>query len=303
MDRIDLFRIFVRVVDTASFSRAAASLSMPRSSVSTAVQELESRLGTRLLARTTRSVAPTPDGRAFYDHASRLIADIEEAESLFRRDRASPRGTLRVDMPGRIGRLIVAPALPEFLSRYPEIDIELGVTDRAVNLIEDGVDCVVRVGPLPDSSLIARKIGMLELISVASPAYLAEYGTPASPEDLARHLAVRYASPSTGRVEEWEWVEGGQLHTLPVSGRVTVTSAEALIACALAGTGLIQIPAYDVRPHLDAGTLIRILPAYRAEPLPITLLYPHRRHLSARLQVFADWLVDLLVAATSARPL
>ncbi|NHO32776.1 LysR family transcriptional regulator [Acetobacter fallax] len=299
MDRIDLFRIFVRVVETASFSRAAALLNMPRSSVSTAVQELEARLGTRLLARTTRSVAPTPDGRAFYDHAIRLIADVEDAENLFRRDKASPRGTLRVDMPGRIGRLIVAPALPEFLERYPDIDIIMGVTDRAVNMIEDGVDCVIRVGPLQDSSLIARKIGILDLINVASPAYLARYGTPETPDDLKHHLAVQYASPSTGRTEDWEWVEGGQLRTLAMHSRVTVNSAEALIACSLAGLGLMQIPAYDVRHHLDDGSLIDVLPAYRAEAVPMTLLYPDRRHLPSRLQVFSDWLTALLAVRTA----
>ncbi|GBR04002.1 LysR family transcriptional regulator [Acetobacter oeni] len=298
MDRIDLFRIFVRVVETGGFSRAAASLNMPRSSVSTAIQELESRLGTRLLARTTRSVAATPDGRAFYDHATRLIADIEDTESLFRRDRTSPRGTLRVDMPGRIGRLIVAPALPAFLSHYPEIDIELGVTDRTVNLIEDGVDCVVRVGPLQDSTLIARKIGMLDLINVASPTYLSGHGVPATPQDLAHHQAVRYVSPSNGRIEDWEWSEGGRLHTLQMSGRVTVSSAEALIACTLAGLGLIQIPAFDVATYLDTGTLVEVLPAYRADPVAMTLLYPHRRHLSPRLQVFADWLSVLLTDRT-----
>ena len=294
MDRIDLFRIFARVVECASFTRAANTLEMPRSSVSAAVIELETRVGARLLHRTTRKVSPTQDGAAFYDRCLRLIADVEETEGLFRQTSVGPTGNLRIDVPGRIGRLIIAPALPEFLDRHPQLDIELRVTDRAVNLVEESVDCVLRVGPLSDSGLIARKIGDLPLINVASPAYLAQHGTPAAPDDLGTHLAVNYASPSTGRVEDWEWVENGEVRMIPVGGRVTVNSAEAYIACCLAGLGLIQIPAYDVKRHIDAGELVEVMPGYRAAPMPMTLLYPHRQHLSRRLQVFADWLEQLL---------
>lgn len=294
LDRIDLFRIFARVVECASFTRAADTLGVPRSSVSAAIRELEERVGARLLHRTTRKVSPTQDGDAFYERCQRLISDVEEAENLFRQNEAKPSGKLRVDAPGRIGRLIIAPALPGFLDLYPRIDINLGMTDRAVNLIEESVDCVLRVGPLSDSGLIARAIGTLPLINVASPAYLGRHGTPQTPEDLARHWAVNYASPSTGRVGPWEWIEGDDMRTLTMRGRVTVNSAEAYIACCLSGLGLIQIPAYDVRHHLEAGELVEVLMDYPAEPLPMTLLYPHRQHLSRRVQVFADWLEDLL---------
>ncbi|WP_157019589.1 LysR family transcriptional regulator [Mesorhizobium xinjiangense] len=294
MDRIDLFRVFTRVVECSSFTRAADTLGIPRSSVSAAVQELESRVGARLLHRTTRKVSPTQDGTAFYDRCLRVIADVEDTESLFRQTAAQPSGKLRIDVPGRIGRLIIAPTLPEFLDLYPQIDIDLGVTDRAVNLVEDSVDCVLRVGPLDDSGLIARPIGRLPLINVASRAYLKRHGNPESPDDLGDHWAVNYASPSNGRVEDWEWVEHGALRSLPLRGRVTVNSAEAYIACCLAGLGLIQIPAYDVRAHLEAGELVEVMPDHRAEPMPMTLLYPHRQHLSRRLQVFADWLEALL---------
>ncbi|WP_119254365.1 LysR family transcriptional regulator [Shinella zoogloeoides] len=293
MDRIDLFRIFVRVVECSNFTRAADMLGMPRSSVSAAVQELEGRVGARLLHRTTRVVSPTQDGLAFYERCRRLIADVEEAENVFRQT-AAPSGRLRIDVPGRIGRLVIAPALPEFLDTYPEIDIDLGVTDRAVNLVEDSVDCVLRVGPLADSGLIARQIGDLPLINVASPAYLLHHGMPEAPEDLRDHLAINYASPSSGRIEAWEWVEDGVIKTRPMRSRVAVNSAEAYIACCVAGLGLIQIPAYDVRDHLSVGELVEVLPSYRAEPMPVTLLYPHRQHLSRRLQVFADWLEALL---------
>lgn len=294
MDRIDLFRIFTRVVECASFTRAADTLGLPRSSVSAAVIELEARVGARLLHRTTRKVSPTQDGAAFYERCLRLIADVDETEGLFRQTSVGPTGKLRIDVPGRIGRLIIAPALPEFLDRHPQLDIELRVTDRAVNLVEDSIDCVLRVGPLGDSGLIARKIGDLPLINVASPVYLDRYGTPATAKDLAEHLAVNYASPSTGRVEEWEWIEDGEVRKLPMRGRVTVNSAEAYIACCIAGLGLIQIPAYDVKRHLEANELVEVMPDHRAEPMPMTLLYPHRQHLSRRLQVFADWLEQIL---------
>lgn len=294
LDRIDLFRIFTRVVDCSSFTRAADTLGLPRSSVSAAVGELEARVGARLLHRTTRKVSPTQDGTAFYERCLRLIADVEEAEGLFRDSAIGPAGRLRVDVPGRIGRLIVAPALPDFLARYPQLDLELRVTDRAVDLVEEGIDCVLRVGPLADSGLVARRIGDLALINVASPAYLARHGVPLSPADLDGHHAVNYASPSTGRVEDWEWVEAGTLRSRPLPGRVTVNSAESYIACCLAGLGLIQIPAYDVRAHLDRGELVEVMPDHRAEPMAMTLLYPHRQHLSRRLQIFADWLEALL---------
>lgn len=294
MDRIDLFRVFARVVELASFTRAADSLAMPRSSVSAAVAELEGRVRARLLHRTTRKVSPTQDGVAFYERCLRVIADVEETESLFRQDGTKPSGQLRIDVPGRIGRLIIAPALPAFLDDYPDIDIDLGATDRAVDLVEERIDCVLRVGPRVDSALIATPVGELLLINVASPSYLAKCGKPESPDDLDDHWAVNYASPSTGRIEPWEWLEGGVMRTRPMRGRVTVNNAEAYIACCLAGLGLIQIPAYDVRSHLDAGELIEVMPDHRAEPLPMTLLYPHRRHLSRRVQVFADWLIELL---------
>ncbi|MEJ0037127.1 MAG: LysR family transcriptional regulator [Gammaproteobacteria bacterium] len=294
MDRIDLFRVFARVVECASFTRAAVALELPRSSVSAAVQELEARIGARLLYRTTRNVSLTHDGALFYERCLRLIAEVEETEGLFRQTNVSPRGRLRVDVPGRVGRLIVAPALPEFLARFPGIDIDLGVTDRAVNLVEDRVDCALRVGPLIDSGLVARSVGELALLNVASPAYLAAHGMPRKPADLASHLAVNYASPSSGRLESWEWIDAGRVHSLRMRGRVTVNNAEAYIACCLAGMGLIQIPAYDVRAYLRAGDLLEVMPRHRAAPMPMTLLYPHRQYQPRRLQVFVEWLMVLL---------
>lgn len=294
VDRIDLFRVFARVVECANFTRAADTLGLPRSSVSAAIQELEGRIGARLLHRTTRKVSPTQDGAALYERCLRLIADVEETENLFRQTSVGPSGVLRVDVPGRIGRLIIAPALPEFLVAFPNINIELGLTDRAIDLVEERVDCALRVGKLQDSGTIARPIGNLPLINVASPLYLSQRGTPRTPGDLATHQVIHYASPSSGRIAPWEWLDGETVRTLTTQGRVSVNSAEAYIACCLAGLGLIQIPAYDVQQHLRAGELIEVMPEYRAAPMPMTLLYPHRQHLSRRVQVFADWLEALL---------
>lgn len=294
MDRIDLFRIFCRVVDCASFTRAADQLGLPRSSVSLAVRDLEGRLGTRLLHRTTRKIAPTQDGLLFYERSLSVIAQLEDAEGMFRQDAQALTGRVHVDMPGRIGRLIVAPALPEFLDMHPGVDIILGVSDRAANLIEDALDCVLRVGPLVDSSLVARPVGHIAFINVASPAYLARHGIPQAPADLDGHHMVLFASPTTARVEPFEWLEGGKLRSRRVKGRVTVNSAEAAIAACVAGLGLLQIPAYDVRAELAAGTLTEVLPAYPAEPMPVHLLFPRRRDRPRRVLAFADWMEGLL---------
>ncbi|WP_313271296.1 LysR family transcriptional regulator [Stenotrophomonas sp.] len=295
MDRIELYRVFVRVVDCAGFTRAADQLKLPRSTVSEAVRTLEQRLGTRLLHRTTRRVTPTQDGLLFHARCQQLIADADEAEQLFRQSPQALSGRIKLDVPGRIGRLIIAPALPGFLQMHPQIDVELGMTDRSIDLVEDGVDCALRVGPLQDSRLVARGIGQLPLINVASPAYVERHGMPMHPSQLGMHWGVLYASPGNGRVEAWEWRENGILRSQPLAGRVTVNSAEAYIACCIAGLGMIQIPAYDVRAELAAGSLLEVMPGHRADPMPMHLLFPHRRHPSQRLRVFVDWLQQVLL--------
>ncbi len=302
MDILQRCRIFIRVAEAASFTRAAETLALPRSSVSAAVQELEARLGTRLLHRTTRQVSLTPDGSVFLERSRHLLAEAEEMESLFRHTAAQPSGKLRIDVPSRIGRLLIAPALPAFLNTYPEIEIELGSSDRPVNLVADSVDCVIRVGRLADSGLIARKIADLPVISVASPDYLRRCGAPADITDLSRHQAVLYASPSTGRIEEWEWDDGITVRTVPMAGRVVVNSAETYIACCLAGLGLIQIPEYDVREHLARGALVEVMPLRRPAPMPAHFLYADRRHASLRLRVFMAWASTLFDPRLRAPP-
>ncbi|MCL7715756.1 LysR family transcriptional regulator [Stenotrophomonas mori] len=297
MDRIEQFRIFVRVVDCAGFTRAADQLDLPRSTVSEAVRALEHWLGTRLLHRTTRRVTPTQDGLLFHARCQQLIADMDEAGQLFRQSPHTLSGRLRVDVPGRIGRLIVAPALPGFLAAHPGIDIELGMTDRTVDLVEDGVDCALRVGPLPDSRRAARGIGQLRLINVAGAGYLATHGLPTDPRQLHAHWSVGYAAPGSGRTEPWEWREEGGLRRQMLRTRVCVDNAEAYIACCIAGLGLIQVPAYDVRRELADGRLVEVMPGHRADPMPMHLLYPHHRHPSRPLRVFVDWLQALLDTA------
>ena len=287
MDRIDSLKVFIRVAEAGSFTAAAEGLGLPRASVSLAVQQLEARLGARLLHRTTRSVQPTPDGAALLERARQIVADMAEVEEGFQRAPARLRGHLRVDLPSRVARRIVAPALPGFFAQHPEVTLELRSTDRAIDLVQEGVDCVLRVGPLASSSLVARSLGHFTLINCASPDYLARHGTPRAVLDLAAHWAVDYAPPAANRPAPWE-IAGAAPLTVP--SRVATNHVETYIACALSGLGLIQIPAYDVREHLAAGELVEVMPGDRPAPMPVHVLYPHRRHLSARLQGFIDWL-------------
>jgi len=297
MDRIDLLQVFVRVAETGSFTRAADRLGLPRASVSTAVQQLETRLGSRLLHRTTRRVGLTPDGEGMLERARALVADMEDMEQQFLPARGQVSGRLKVDVPSRIARRLIAPALPDFFALHPAIELELGSSDRAVDLVLEGIDCALRVGPLANSSLVARPLGHFTLINCASPAYLEHHGTPRTPADLPEHVAVNYASPTSGRAAPWEWLRDGETSTLRMRSQVAANNAETYIACALAGLGLIQIPAYDVREHLASGELVEVLPDARAEPLPVQLVYPHRRNLSRRMQAFVGWLETVLADA------
>ncbi|WP_434635001.1 LysR family transcriptional regulator [Chromobacterium sp. CV08] len=287
-------RVFAAVVDAGGFTRAAQQLQLPRATVSSAVQQLEAQLGVRLLHRTTRRVQLTLDGGGFYERCQQLLADFDEVEALFSQQGASPRGRLRIDVPGPIGRQVLAPALPDFFRQYPDIELELGVTDRPVDLIQEGVDCVIRVGHLGESRLVARRIGMLPQGSYASPDYLARFGEPRTPDDLPRHRAVNYASPSTGKVFGWEYLRDGERRELALRSPISVNQVETYIACALAGLGLIQLPRYDAEPHLAAGRLVEVLADWPPPPMPVSVLYPHRRHLSRRVQVFVEWAAALL---------
>ncbi len=297
MDRVDLLKIFLRVAATGSFSQAADQLSLPRPTVSLAVQQLEARLGARLLHRTTRKVSLTLDGQALLERASDLVDDMLDLEQRFRPSSEGVEGRLRVEAPSRIARRVIAPALPALLAQHPGLEIELRSSDRVVDLVQEQVDCALRVGPLADSSLVARPLGMMPLMNCASPAYLARCGVPRTPADLAQHQVVQYLSPTSGRAAPWEWMDGEHERSLLLAGPVGVNNAEGYIACALAGLGLIQIPRYDVRAHLQAGELVEVLPDYLPVAMPVHVLYPHRTHVSRRVRVFIDWSAQLLLQA------
>ncbi|MEJ8675626.1 LysR family transcriptional regulator [Chromobacterium amazonense] len=289
MDRIQAMQVFVTVVDAGSFTKAAQQLQLPRASVSSAVQQLEAQLGARLLHRTTRRVQLTLDGSGFYERCRQLLADFDEIEALFSQQGAGPRGKLRIDVPGPIGRQVLAPALPDFFRQYPDVQLELGVTDRPVDLIQEGVDCVIRVGFLSESRLVARRIGLMPQGNYASPDYLARHGLPLSPDDLDQHLAVTYASPASGKALGWEYQQQGEWRERPMRSCVSVNHVETYTACALAGLGLIQLPRYDAAQYVEAGRLVEVLADWPPQALPVSVLYPHRRHLSRRVQVFVEW--------------
>lgn len=294
MDTVELFRVFLRVAENGSFIRAAETLNRPASTVSAAIRELESRLGARLFHRTTRSVSLTLDGNAFYARCQAAVQEMEETENLFRQTSGEVTGKIRVDVPGRVGSHIIVPALPDFFKHHPGIQVDLGVTDRSVNLAEEGIDCAVRVGMLDNSGMVARCIGYLSIINVASAEYVTAYGRPESPAGLRKHLSVGYASPTSGRKERWEWIYQGEVQNTDVKSHLTVNSAEACIAACAAGMGMIQIPAYDVDELMASGILQEIMADFRPRPLPVSILYPHRRHLSRSVRLFADWLTPLL---------
>lgn len=294
MDRIRQVEVFIQVMESGNFTRAAQALNIPRSTVSTTIQALEDRLGAQLLQRTTRQVTPTQDGLQFLEAARSLVDTYEEAESMFRSEPQQAEGRLHVDIPSRIGRQIVIPALPEFLEQNPLVQLEFSMNDRIINMLTEGVDCVIRVGHLPDSELVCRKLGDLEVINCASPAYLTRYGTPKSLGDLAKHQLVNYSANLPALAAEWEYLVDGREQVVKMPSMITVDNAEAYIACAIAGMGIIQIPEFDVEQAIEEGTLVRVLHDYQAPSMPISLLYPSRRNLPLRVRVFQKWVTDLL---------
>ncbi|WP_133646025.1 LysR family transcriptional regulator [Paraburkholderia flava] len=293
MDRLQAMQVFTRVVDTNSFTRAAETLDMPRASVTTIIQNLEAFLGVRLMHRTTRRLSLTPDGAAYYERCVRILADVEETEASFQSGNKKPHGKLRIDMPGSIGKLIVIPSLCEFHTRYPDIDLQLGLTDRPVDLLQEGVDCVVRVGALQDSSLVARRIGLFEGVTCAAPEYLERFGMPQTLEDLDQHKAVNYFSSRTGRVLDWAFLVDGKEIEVKMKGIVSVNDADAYVTCGIEAFGLIQPARFMVLPQLQSGKLVEVLPHLKPLPMPISAVYPHSKHLSSKVRVFVDWIAEL----------
>ncbi|RQS68685.1 LysR family transcriptional regulator [Burkholderia sp. Bp8963] len=296
MDHLHAMRIFARVAHLGSFTKAAEQMQLPRPTVSNAVQYLEKHLKIRLLQRTTRRVALTAEGATYYERCMRLLADLDDAETLFEDAGASPRGVIRVDLPERFALNEVIPALPAFHARFPDLRVVMSTTDRFVDLVADGIDCAVRVGALSDTSLVARRIGELAQVNCASPAYLARHGTPRSPDDLPEHVAVGYFSTRTGRELDWEYadMDTGEMHAVKMRSVVSVNSSQAYLACCLAGLGMIQAPRDGLAEPLAHGALVEVLPEWNAAPLPVSVVFPHGRHLAPRVRIFVDWLAQTL---------
>ncbi|MCF7750176.1 LysR family transcriptional regulator [Bacillus subtilis subsp. subtilis] len=297
MDRLDQLRSFLRVAELGSFTGAADSLGLPKASVSLAVQRLEAEVGVQLLHRTTRRVRLSADGLQFQQRARDLLDDMEELQGMFRRDTSQLKGRLRVDMSSGLARQLVIPQLPGFLALHPGLEIELSGTDRRVDLVREGFDCVLRVGGLDDNTLVARPLGQMQIVNCASPAYLAAHGTPRQLADLAGHALVHYVGTLGQRSPGFEYPEGPGYRSLPMRGAVTVNSGEGYTAAALAGLGIIQVPRLGVRAALAAGSLVEVLPQLAAEPMPVTLLYAQRRHLPQRVTAFMDWVASILQPA------
>lgn len=293
MDRLQAMRLFTRIVDLGSFSRAAEQLDLPRASATQIIKQLETHLGARLLLRTTRQVSTTLDGAAYYQRCVAILADIDYAEASFSQAARHPQGKLKVDLPGSLARLRVIPALPDFYLQYPQITLEIGIGDRYIDLVRDGVDCVLRAGELADSSLVARRLTLLPQITCASRDYLARHGTPHTLDELAAHRVVEYFSASSGKSLPLEFVVDGQMQTLRPPAALAVNNADAYVAACEAGLGIVQAPHYHVAAQLAAGTLVELLPQQRPPALPLSALYPRHRQLSPRLRVFVDWLAAL----------
>lgn len=292
MDRFNAMRVFTRIVELGGFAKAADSLQIPRASVTVLIKQLESHLGVQLLQRTTRQISLTLDGAAYYPRCVRLLADLEETEAVFSAARHNPKGLLRVDMPGGIGRLVVIPALPQFTARYPLIELEIGLNDRPVDLIREGVDCVLRGGASLDDSLVARPLVMLDQVTCASPDYLQRHGTPQGLADLAGHQMVEYVA-SNGKRYGLEFVVDGQVQPFSLPRQVSVNSADGYLAACEAGYGLVQAPYYHVARRIKEGGLIEVLREVPPPGMPLTALYPPHRQLSRRVRVFVDWMIEL----------
>jgi DNA-binding transcriptional LysR family regulator len=296
MDRFDAMQAFARVVETGSFTKAAETLHMSKTSVTQLVQQLEARLRVRLLNCTTRKVNVTADGAAYYERVLRILADVDDAETSLSSATALPRGRLRVDVPSPLARVVLVPALPAFHAQYPDIQIDMGVSDRMVDMIDESVDCVVRGGELTDQSLVARHVGDLQLGVYAAPSYLAQVGTPLHPRELedTQHRVVGFLWVRSGKTYPYAMRRDGE--SVKVQGRYvfSVDDGNAYLAAGLAGVGVLWLPDYMAKPHLTSGELVPLFAGWRLDPMPLYLAFPPNRYVSSKLRVFIDWVVGLM---------
>jgi LysR family transcriptional regulator for bpeEF and oprC len=291
MDQLLAIRAFARVVESGSFTKAADSLEMPKATVTKLVQALERHLRVKLLQRTTRQVSVTAEGSSYYEKTMRLLRELDDVDTSFSTAQSRPRGHLRVDMGSSAANLVVVPALPEFLARYPDIRIDVSVTDRPVDMIGDNVDCAIRGGTLTDMAVVSRKIGEAPWATCATPAYIKSHGTPTHPRQLEReHIVVSYLSAKTNRPMPMTFAKGGQRLDIVGTRMVGVNEANAHVAAGVAGLGVIHTFHFLARPHIESGALVPILQDWRPAPYPFHVVYPPNRHLSSRLRVFIDWI-------------
>jgi len=293
MDRIQAMQIFIRVAEAGSFVRAAETLSLPSSTVTSTIKNLEKYLQIRLLNRTTRRVSLTPEGLQYLAQCREILALIEHTEASLADSNRRPRGRLRVDMPGGIAHFIVLPNLKDFYRLYPDIYLMIGVSDRQVDLVQEGVDCVIRTGGLTDSTLVARPLGRFRWLTCASPDYLREYGIPETPEALSQHRAIHYFSGSGRRTNELRFIRGAEAFSVPVEGDTAVNETGLYIRLCLEGFGLAQLAENVISKNLQQGKLVEVLADWQPPSVPVTMLYPHQRFLSPAVRAFADWVAGL----------
>jgi LysR family transcriptional regulator for bpeEF and oprC len=293
MDRFIAMKVFTRVVESRSFVKAGESLQIATPQISRTVQALEAHLGARLLNRTTRSISLTEDGEAYYERCIRVLAEVDEMEAELTHAKLNPKGKVKVNLPSLIAKTVVIPALPEFFAMYPEVQVEMGLSDRQVDIIEEGVDCVIRTGELEDSGLVARRIGNLPRVTCAAPSYLEKYGEPKTLDDLRAHVAVNYVSSNTGRVRSWDFLVDGRIETLEMRSIIAVNEVDSYVTCGLHGLGIVKGALYPLVPYIKTGALLEILKDFPSPPRPISIMYARNRHLPRKVRVFADWIADL----------
>lgn len=291
---LDTLRTFARVAELGSFTRAADQLGMAKGRVSTAVRQLESQLGTRLLQRTTRRVRLTPDGEQFIERCKEVIADVEQLQGMFQPAAAGLRGCLRIDLSNALARDLIIPRLPEFLAAHPLLEVGISTTDRRVDLVQEGFDCVLRIGQLVDADLVARPLGVMRMRNLAAPSYLRAYGTPARLADLARHRIVHYATKLGTQGAGWEYQEGGTTRLHPMRSAIVVNGTDAYQAACLAGLGMIQVPFRGTEHLVAEGRLVDVMPDLTAAPMPVSLLYPNRRQMAPRVQAILNWMTQVV---------
>ncbi|MCD9756765.1 LysR substrate-binding domain-containing protein [Klebsiella pneumoniae] len=296
MDRFDAMRASARVVEAGSFTKAAQTLHMSKTTVTQLIQQLESRLRVRLLHRTTRKLGVTPDGAVYYERVIRLLADMEDAENSLSSAAMTPRGRLRVDVPSPLARLILVPALPAFHARYPDIQIDMGVSDREVDLIGDNVDCVLRGGQITDQSLIARHVGDLQIGVYVAPSYVERLGAPAHPRELQNtdHCIVGFLSSRTSKIDPLVLCSENERIEITGNYVLAVDDGNACLEAGLVGLGVIALPNYMAAAHQAVGALIPLFTQWRISPMPLYLAFPPNRHVNAKLRVFIDWIVELM---------